>query len=173
MYSTCTCLCIDSIFTWIVTRPCGAVAVVQRQYFIFLPFRLLMLQTILEYTSLVIYCRYSTFMHWKKIWSTANGNATSAFTSANYVSVSLQFFGVFFQLARSYMMKIHKHKTYCSAEVLKLQTIHRCWSSCPNRWKCEQTESRRHAFFFQPEVERFHDFDFRKRHKWLCSVIHL
>ena len=52
MYSTC--LCIDSIFTWIVTRPCGAVAVVQRQYFIFLqPFRLLMLQTILEYTSLV------------------------------------------------------------------------------------------------------------------------
>jgi hypothetical protein len=34
----------------------------------------------------------------KSISSTANGNATSAFTSASYVSVSLQFVGVFFQL---------------------------------------------------------------------------
>ena len=34
----------------------------------------------------------------KSISSTANGNATSAFTSANYVSVSLQFVGGFFQL---------------------------------------------------------------------------
>ena len=42
---------------------------VQRQYFIFLqPFRLLMLQTILEYTSLVIYCRYSTCMYLKKVF---------------------------------------------------------------------------------------------------------
>ena len=99
----------------------------------------------------------------KNIWSIANGNATSAFTSANYVNCFLTVFCFVFVFSiRSYMMKIHKHKTYCSAEVLKLQTIHRCWSSCPNRWKWEQTESRRHAFFFQPEVERFHDFDFRK-----------